>query len=95
MNKGELELRLEFNHRNATYDVGGKPAPVPLKLASGKETVVLIRIPVQTRTGAVREYVLIKSNDPLRSTLSLYISGYVITKEELKELFQKYKDILR
>jgi len=95
INRGELELRAEFNHRNASYDVGGKPAPVPLKLASGKETVVLIRIPTQNRTGAVREYVLIKSNDPLRSTLSLYISGYVITKEELKELFDKYKDILR
>ncbi len=95
MSRGELELRVEFNHRSATYDVGGKPAPVPLKIAAGKEANVLIRLPTQNRTGAVREYVLIKSNDPMRSTLSLYISGYIITREQLKELFNKYKDILR
>ena len=95
MNRGELELRVEFNHRSAAYDIAGKPAPVPLKIAAGKDAGVLIRIPTQNRTGAVREYVLIKSNDPMRSTLSLYISGYIITKEQLRELFGKYKDILR
>jgi hypothetical protein len=94
-NRGELELRVEFNHRSATYEVGGKPAPVPLKIAAGKADDVLIRIPTQGRTGAVREYVLIKSNDPMRSTLSLYISGYIITKDQLKGLFDKYKDVLR
>jgi hypothetical protein len=95
MNRGELELRVEFNHRNATFSVKGKPAPVPLKIPSGKEAEVVVRIPSQNRTGAVREYVLIKSNDTLRSTMSLYISGYIITKDQLKDLFQKYKDILR
>lgn len=95
MNKGELELRVEFNHRSAAYEIGGKPAPAPLKIAAGKEAAVAIRIPTQNRTGAVREYVLVKSNDPMRSTLSLYISGYIITKEQLKELFGKYKDLLR
>jgi hypothetical protein len=68
---------------------------VPLKIPSGKEAEVVVRIPSQNRTGAVREYVLIKSNDTLRSTMSLYISGYIITKDQLKDLFQKYKDILR
>jgi hypothetical protein len=95
VNKGELELRVEFNHRSAAYDIAGKPAPVPLKIPAGKEVDALIRIPTQSRTGAVREYVLIKSNDPMRSTLSLYISGYIITKDQLKELFNKYKDNLR
>ncbi len=95
MNKGELELRAEFNHRNATYFVGSKPAPSPLKVPAGKEVTVEIRIPTQARAGVVREYVLVKSNDPMRSTLSLYVSGYIITKEQLKELFTKYKDILR
>jgi hypothetical protein len=107
-NKGELELRVEFNHRNATYSVNGKPAPVPLKIPAGKEVDVAIRIPAPgplgspasgsapaTRTGAVREYVLIKSNDNLRSTVALYISGYIISKDQLKDLFQRYKDILR
>jgi hypothetical protein len=95
MNKGELELRVEFNHRSAAYEIGGKPAPAPVKIPAGKEVDVVVRIPTQNRTGAVREYVLIKSNDPMRSTLSLYISGYIITKEQLKDLFNKYKDVLR
>jgi hypothetical protein len=56
---------------------------------------VTVKIPSLNRTGALREYVLLKSNDNLRSTLSLYISGYVVTKEQLKELFDKYKKILR
>jgi hypothetical protein len=95
INRGELELRVEFNHRNATYTIRDKPAPLPLKIASGKEVTVTVHIPTQGRAGAVREYVLLKSNDSMRSTLSMYISGYVITKEQLKELFDKHKDILR
>jgi len=95
MNKGELELRVEFNHRNAAFFVAGKTAPSPLKIAAGKETSVEIRIPTRDRMGTVREYILIKSNDPMRSTLSLYLTGYIISKEQLKELFIKYKDILR
>ncbi len=95
MNKGELELRVEFNHRNASFFLGGKPAPSPLKIAARKETTLEARIPTQERSGTVREYILIKSNDPMRSTLSLYLTGYIITKEQLKELFNKYKDILR
>lgn len=95
MNKGELELRAEFNHRTATYFLDAKPAPIPLKVAAGKEVEVDVRIPTMNRTGVIREYVLVKSNDPMRSTLSLYVSGYIISKEQLKELFSKYKDILR
>lgn len=95
MNKGELELKVEFNHRNAAFLSGGKPAPIPLKIAAGKEAEVEVRIPTQSRTGVIREYVLIKSNDPMRATLSLYLSGYIISREQLKELFNRYKDILR
>ncbi len=95
MNKGELELRVEFNHRNAAFFVRGKPAPSPLKIAARKEAAVEVRIPAQDRTGTVREYILIKSNDPMRSTLSLYLTGYIISREQLKELFNKYKEILR
>lgn len=95
MNKGELELRVEFTHRSATYSVIGKPAPSPLKIPAGREVDVEIRIPTQDRMGVLREYILIKSNDPLRSTLSLFLSGYVITKDQLKELFVKYKHLLR
>ncbi|MBN2408109.1 MAG: DUF1573 domain-containing protein [Candidatus Aminicenantes bacterium] len=95
MNKGELELKVEFNHRNATYSSGGKAVSLPLKIAAGKEVTVEVRIPTQERTGVVREYVLIKSNDPMRTTLSMYISGYIISKEKLKELFIRYKELLR
>jgi hypothetical protein len=95
MNKGELELKVEFNHRSATFLSGGKPISVPLKIAAGKEVTVEVRIATQSRTGVVREYVLIKSNDPMRTTLSMYLSGYIITQEKLKELFDRYKDILR
>jgi len=95
MNKGELELKVEFNHRSAAFASGGKPVSVPLKLAAGKEATIEVRIPTQGRTGVVREYVLIKSNDPMRTTLSMYLSGYIISKEKLKDLFDRYKDILR
>jgi hypothetical protein len=95
MNKGELELKVEFNHRSATYASGGRPVSLPLKIAAGKEVTVEVRIPTQDRTGVVREYLLIKSNDPMRTTLSLYITGYIVSKEKLRELFERYKDILR
>jgi hypothetical protein len=95
MNKGELELAVELNHRSATYTSGGKPVSLPLKIAAGKEVTVEIRIPTRDRMGVVREYLLIKSNDPMRTTLSMYISGYIISKEKLRELFERYKDILR
>lgn len=95
LNKGEKELDVEFNHRNATYTSGGKPVSLPLKIAAGKEVTVEVRIPTRDRTGVVREYLLIKSNDPMRTTLSFYITGYIISKEKLRELFERYKDILR
>ncbi len=47
------------------------------------------------RPASCRDYVLIKSNDPVRSTLSIYVSRYVISKKELKDLFERYKSILK
>jgi len=95
MNKGELELKVEFNHRSAKFLSGGKPVTGPLKIAAGKEVTVEVLIPTQSRTGTIREYVLIKSNDPMRTTLSMYLSGYIITRAKLKELIDRYKDVLR
>lgn len=94
MNRGEMELRLEFSHRNASFFLDGKPAPSPLKVAAGKSLELEIRIPAEGRTGMLREYILIKSNDPVRSTLSFYLSGYIVTKQQLRELFVKYKNVL-
>lgn len=90
-NKGELDLQFELTHRTATFLAGNKKMSGPIKVGPGKSQEIVIRLPTNNRSGPLREYVLIKSNDPLRSTISLYISGYIITFEQLKELFQKYR----
>ena len=46
-------------------------------------------------TGLIREYVLLKTNDPQRSNLSIYLSGYILTKDQLQDLYDKYQDIIR
>jgi hypothetical protein len=93
-NRGELELRVNCTHKSASFFSGGEKITFPLKIPAGKETEVEIRIPASKRTGVMREYVVIKSNDPMKPNLSLYLSGYIATKKQLKELFAKYKDIL-
>jgi hypothetical protein len=92
-NIGELELSIDIAHPEFKFLINGKPAAFPLKIAAGKELGLDVRFPSQNKNGALRDYVLIKSNDPIRSTLSIYISRYVITKEALKELFKKYGKI--
>jgi hypothetical protein len=94
-NRGELELKFECALQNAGFLVGGKAAAFPIKVAAGKDVEVAIRLPLANRVGLVREFVLFKSNDPLRSTISLNLSGYIVTKEQLKQVFQKYKNILK
>jgi hypothetical protein len=93
-NVGELELKVEASHPEFRFYVGGKPAAFPLLMAAGKSAEVEIRFPGGTKTGMLRDYVLFKSNDPVRSTLSIYVSRYIITKAELKSLFNKYKKVL-
>lgn len=95
MNKGELELRAEFVHKTASYFIGGKPASLPLRLAARKEVEMEVRIPSPNKLGIARDFILIKSNDPTRSSVSIFITSYIITKAQLKEIFAKYKDILR
>ena len=93
-NKGELELRVNCSHKDATFYSKGKKISFPLKIRAGKSREIEIRIPPRKRKGVVREYIMIKSNDPNRQTLSIFHSGYIITKKQLKELFAKYKDAL-
>jgi len=92
---GELELKTEFTHRDAKYFVKGKPVGFPLKVAAGKEVEVEFRIPAETRRGMIGEYILVKSNDPVRSTVSVYLRGFIISREQLKDLFRRYKGILK
>jgi hypothetical protein len=93
-NRGELELRVDCMHKRASFFSGGKKINFPLKVAAGKEEEIEIRIPPSKRKGVMREYVVIKSNDPIKPSLSLYLTGYIATKSQLKELLAKYKDIL-
>jgi hypothetical protein len=92
---GERELKVEMVHENVKFFAGGRPLASPFLLPSGESREVEIRFPPQSRTGAQRDYVLIKSNDPVRSTLSVYVSRYVITRKELQELFDKYRSVLK
>ena len=93
-NRGERELRITFSHRDATYLHKGKPIDSDLRIAAGKEAEVEIKIPPRPKKGLIREYILLKSNDTRRPNLSLYVSGYIVTKKQLKELFAKYETIV-
>ena len=93
-NSGELELSVTFNHRDARFFIKEKEVEGPLKLKSGQKEYVDIRIPSEQRTGLIREYVLLRTNDPVRPNMSLYISGYIVSKKQLRELFGKYKSLL-
>jgi len=92
---GERELKVEVSHENIKFFSGGRPLASPFFLPSGESREVEFRFPPQSRPGAQRDYILIKSNDPVRSTLSVYVSRYVITRKELQELFDKYRSVLK
>lgn len=93
-NKGELELTVTPFHKDAVFFIQGKKLSPPLKVAAGKTEQVEVRIPARKKKGLVREFVRLQSNDPMRSTLSLYLVAYSVSKEQLKELFDKYRKIL-
>ena len=74
---------------------GGKPVKWPVKVAAGKDAVLGISLSLENRSGLVREFVLFKTNDPLRSTISMNLNGYIVTKDQLKKLFDKYKSVIK
>lgn len=94
-NPGELELRVEAEHRDIAFFVGGKPARFPLRIRAGGAVDIELRFPGEKKRGSVRDYVLFKSNDPMRSSLSIFVTRYILTRSELKALFEKYKDVIR
>ena len=94
-NSGELELLIEFAHKDAQFFQGNKQLKSRISVAAGKSTDITIKMPARGRTGLLREYVMIKSNDKRRPTLSLYLSGYSVTTKQLKELFKKYESVLK
>jgi len=93
-NKGQLELIVHCSHQDASFFSKGKEISFPLKIPAGESSEVEIRIPPRKRKGVIREYIMIKSNDPNRQNLSFFHSGYIITRDQLKKLFAKYKDVL-
>ncbi len=94
-NSGELELLVEFVHKDAQFYQGDKQVKSRISVAAGKSVDITIKMPARERTGLLREYVMIKSNDKRRPTLSLYLSGYSVTTKQLKELFKKYESVLK
>ncbi len=92
---GERELKVELSHENVRFFSGGKPLASPFFLPTGESREVEMRFPPQAKTGIARDYVLVKSNDPVRATLSIYVSRYVISRKELKDLFDRYKSVLK
>jgi len=94
-NRGELELKFECALESASFLVDGKPAKFPIKVAAGKEIEVGVKLALPGRVGLVREFMLFKTNDPLRSTISMNLNCYIVSKDELKKLFEKYKNIIK
>jgi uncharacterized membrane protein len=93
-NSGEIELRVDIAHQDIAFFVDGKPAVFPVKVAAGKSFELEVKFPVQVRPGQMRDYILLRSNDPARSTVSLYLNRYVVSRRDLRDLFQKYRKIL-
>lgn len=93
-NTGELELKVEISHADLVFQSGGQAVAFPLLIPTGKSVGLEIKFPPQAKTGLLRDYLLIRSNDPVRSTLSVYLSRYVVTKKDLRDLFLKYRKVL-
>jgi len=94
-NSGELELKFDCALQNANFLIDDKPAKFPVKVAAGKEVEVRIKLAFPNRIGLVREFMLFKTNDPLRSTISMNLNGYIVTRDQLKKVFEKYKDVIK
>jgi len=84
-NTGQLELTVNCEHKTASFSGGGKSLSFPLKLAAGKEKTIRIKLALPQRVGVLREYILFRSNDPARQSVSLALNGYIITTEQIKE----------
>ena len=93
-NVGELELSVEMAHEQVKFFAGGRSLAFPLFVPAGKSVEVEFRFPPQNRVGALRDYVIVRSNDTYRSTQTVYFSRYVVTKKDLKDLFNKYRAVL-
>lgn len=92
-NRGERELHVRLSHDDALIFLNGKKAPSLIKIESRRKATIEVRLSSAAKKGMIREYILIRSNDPIRPSMSLYLTGYVISKEQLRTFIDKYKDI--
>ncbi len=93
-NDGEKELvinRIASYNKNTQFYFNGKKLNFPFKIQAGKIKEVEIKLTPNHKRGVMREYIQFNSNDPRRPTVTLYLTGYVINRKELKNLFSKYK----
>ena len=81
--------RSRWPTRTSSSSRAASPCPRRSTCPAGESREVELRFPAQAKTGVLRDYVLVKSNDPVRSTLSIYVSRYVISKKELQDLFER------
>ncbi len=95
-NRGELELRVDTAQKNAAFSTNGKAVTFPLKIAAGKEVTLNVKLSLPNRIGVLPgESVSFRTNDPLRPSLYFSLRGYIASKAKLKELFSRYKDLLK
>jgi hypothetical protein len=93
-NTGETALIFDLRHKDAVIYTAGEKAVFPMTVTSKNEIELVVKIPTMNKSGFVREYVLVISNDPKRPKLSVNLCGYVISRERLKDLLLKNRDIL-
>ncbi|MBN1272008.1 MAG: DUF1573 domain-containing protein [Candidatus Aminicenantes bacterium] len=90
-NIGERELSFSCLHRQAEFMVNGEKNSFPVKVSPGRDVEVFIDIGRAEKPGIFRDSILIKSNDPMRPNISLFLSGYVVTLEQLEDLCSRGK----
>ena len=93
-NTGETELVFELRHKDAVIYNADKKAAFPIMVPSLNEIELVVKVPTMNKSGFIREYILVMSNDPKRPKLSVNLCGYVISRERLKDLFLKNRDLL-
>jgi len=89
-NRGEADLVITLEHENARFYLDSKRVPSGLTIAPRREAAVIIKFPASGKTGIFQERILIQSNDPDRSKVSLPISGYLISDDQFRDLAQRY-----
>ncbi|MCP2597244.1 DUF1573 domain-containing protein, partial [Candidatus Aminicenantes bacterium AC-335-G13] len=97
-NEGDEELIvnqiISFN-KKTEFHQSGKKINFPIRIKPGETKEIEIKLIPPHKKGVLREYIQFRSNDQRRQTITLYLTGYVIDKDQLKKLFTKYKDLIK